>query len=454
MIPITVQELSRRIPSIQSTGDQSRTVNGICIDHRTIRPNDAFVAFIGQRVDGNNFVDEAFERGASVAIVSRDIETTNGPVIRVEDPLRSIQLLAIAERQAFLGPVVGITGSNGKTTTKQMVAAVLSKYGECLYTEGNRNTELGLPLTILQRSPEHRSIVLEMGMRGFGQIRDLCDIASPTIGVITNIGHSHLELLGSQEGIARAKGELLEALPQDGHAILNGDDPWLRRIAHLSSAPVTWYGTSDHSDVRASEISWTNEGMRFIAHVDGKTEFVTMPTYGTHNVSNALAAIAVGTRIGLEVTDCVEALGTLTSSTGRLHIVEGTTQHIIDDCYNASPASMMASLEVLAKLAKDTTSVAILGDMYELGVENERGHRNVGTYVAKLGIDRLLTIGKHSRWTNEAARASGLRNALHVDTVEEAIVHLRDFLPDGATVLVKASRGMQLERIVTVLKGL
>lgn len=409
------------------------------------------MAFIGQRVDGNAFVDEAFERGASVAIVSRDVKTTRGPLIRVEDPLRSIQLLAIAERQAFAGPVVGITGSNGKTTTKQMVAAVLAKSGDCLYTEGNRNTELGLPLTILQRLPQHRSIVLEMGMRGFGQIQALCEIATPTIGVITNIGQSHIELLGSQAGIAQAKGELLESLPSDGHAILNGDDPWLRRIASKSAAPITWYGLGEGSDVRATDVEWTSQGMTFVVHAEGEAAAAFIPTFGTHNVVNALAAIAVGIRAGLQLAQSVEALRELTATAGRLNIIENGSIRIIDDCYNASPASTKASLDVLAHLAS-SNRIAILGDMFELGSESEAGHREVGAFVAKLGIEGLIAVGEMSQWIADAARSAGMSAVRHIATVEAAIDEAANLVPVGATVLVKASRGMQLERIVERLR--
>ncbi|GMA60911.1 UDP-N-acetylmuramoyl-tripeptide--D-alanyl-D-alanine ligase [Alicyclobacillus fastidiosus] len=452
LTPVTLRELADIVGALSTQGDEHTLVTGVCVDNREIGQGDAFVAFVGERVDGHNFIDQAFDCGASVAIVSKPVKAGVGPVVQVGSPLEAIQRLATHERSGFAGPVIGITGSNGKTSTKEMVAAVLGQLGDCLYTQANRNNELGLPLTILQRTPKHRSIVLEMGMRGFGQISDLCEIARPTIGVITNIGHSHIEILGSQEGIAKAKAELLESLGSDGTAILNVDDPWLRKVATLSKAPVLWYGLSPSADVYATHVEWGKEGMAFTVHVQGKSQRVTLPTFGMHNVQNALAAVAAGTAVGLSLAQIADGLASLQPLSGRLRLLDAPREvTVIDDCYNASPLSMGASLQVLAQLAAPGRRVAILGDMYELGDYTEEGHRQVGALAAKAGVDTLICIGPAATWIAEEANSQRLPEVHHVSSVEQAIARCSEWVRAGSTVLVKASRGMQLERVVNHL---
>lgn len=452
MTPVTLRELADIVGAVSTQGDEHTLVTGVRVDNRQIRQGDAFVAFVGERVDGHNFIDQAFDCGASVAIVSKPVKADAGPIVQVERPLEAIQRLATHERSGFTGPVIGITGSNGKTSTKEMVAAVLGQLGDCLYTQANQNNELGLPLTILQRTPKHRSIVLEMGMRGFGQIAALCDIARPNIGIITNIGHSHIEILGSQEGIAKAKAELLESLGSDGTAILNADDPWLKQVAPLSKAPVIWYGLSPSADVYATDVEWGNEGMTFTVHTQGISQRVDLPTFGMHNVQNALAAVAAGTAVGLSLAQIADGLAALQPLGGRLRLVEAPREiTVIDDCYNASPLSTGASLQVLAQLAAPGRRVAILGDMYELGDYTEEGHRQVGALAAEAGVDTLICIGPSAKWIAEQARALGLPEIHHVSSVEEAIASCSEWVKGGSTVLVKASRGMQLERVVNHL---
>lgn len=454
MTPITIADLSAILAQESHHLDNQSVVTGICTDNRTVRPGDAFVAFVGEHVDGHNFVEAAFDCGASVAIVTKPVKTNKGPVLRVDDSLTAIQKIALRERKLFDGPVVGITGSNGKTTTKQMVASVLSRYKthSCLYTQGNQNNELGVPLTILQRKPEHRSMVLEMGMRGRGQISALCRIAVPNIGVVTNIGHSHIELLGSQENIALAKGELLEALSSDGFAILNADDEWSAYIRQRTNASVLWYGLSDDADVRARDFRMTSEGMMFEVSWMGEWGRFKIPTYGQHNVRNALAAVAVGRVLGMNMSDIAEGLATMGNMAGRLKVLEARRDmSVIDDCYNASPISVEASLEILSNFPRPGSRVAILGDMYELGLYAESGHRMVGEAVVSQGIDQLIAIGKQSAWIVEQAALGGMTNVYHFRTVDEAKVHLDSLIEKGSVVLVKASRGMYFEKIVQYL---
>ncbi|MCL6548003.1 MAG: UDP-N-acetylmuramoyl-tripeptide--D-alanyl-D-alanine ligase, partial [Alicyclobacillus sp.] len=274
MRPRTVSEIAEITGGERIRGEGEAVVTGVQVDSRKVSAGDLFVAFRGERADGHDFVGAAFAAGAAAAMVTREVNAP-GPLIRVADPLAALQRLAAEERAGFRGPVVGVTGSNGKTTTKDLLRAVFDGLGPCLATPANLNNELGLPLTLLRRTPEHQSMVLEMGMRGLGQIQALCEIARPTAGIITNIGHSHIELLGSQENIARAKGELLEAIPPDGVAALCGDDPWLRRIASRCRGRVVWYGLAD-GDARATRIETTGEGTRFLAEVLGERQEVLL----------------------------------------------------------------------------------------------------------------------------------------------------------------------------------
>lgn len=469
LTPMTAEELAHILGGKLVRGASGGPLSGVSIDSRRVQPGDIFVAFTGQRVDGHHHIASAVRAGARAAVVTRppaswesaqtppvaDVDDTwlgNLAVIQVDDALTAVQRLAHWERASFRGPVIGVTGSNGKTTTKDMLACVLSTMGAPLATEANLNTELGLPLTMLRRRPEHTSMVLEMGMRGLGQIAELCRIAKPNTGIITNIGLSHLELLGTQENIARAKGELLEAIPEDGVAALATGDSWLTSIAPRCPGKILWYGLQRDADAYATDIDVTARGIRFTAHVLGHQAPVVLPTYGRHNVINALGALVLGSVHGGKLRDMADALRDLPTSTGRLRIVEGwqgTT--VIDDCYNASPLSMRASLHVLKEIAGGSPTVAILGDMYELGNYEEEGHREVGRASAEIPVHSVVTVGPRARWISEGANEAGLQNTLHFDEVEDVLSALKTIVPSGGVVLVKASRGMQLERVVDAL---
>lgn len=437
------------IPVAQETPDVR--VTGVAIDHRQVQPGDAFVAFVGQRVDGHQFVDEAFRRGASVAVVTKDVKTALGPCVRVPNALEAVQSLARWERNQFDGPVIGITGSNGKTTTKEMVAAALSALGPCVYTSANQNNELGLPLTILQRDTSHRAMVLEMGMRGLGQIAELCAIARPTVGVITHIGYNHIELLGSQENIALAKTELIASLPDDGIAVLNGDDPWLRRMSHRTNARIVWYGMSEACDIRALSVDWSQEGMAFDVDTPHGPARMRIRLLGQHNVMNALAAVAVGHVLGLTLEAIAEGLSRVEAQRGRLRLMSARDVTVIDDAYNASPSSVAASLEVLQRIARPPHRVAVLGDMLELGDMEAEAHREAGRQAASVGVDRLFCVGERAVELAQSAKEAGLGHVRHFRTVDELIPELEAHLSPGDVVLIKASRAMQLDRVVDAL---
>jgi len=455
MKPTTLAQLAHCTNGRIVQGNPNVTVTGIAINSRTVQRGDAFVAFTGQQVDGHAFVAAAFAAGAALAIVTNMASCDvleDKPILLVDDAQAAIQRIARFERADFSGPVIGVTGSNGKTTTKEMLASVFQAQGPCLYTTGNHNNELGLPLTILQRNDAHGSMILEMGMRGRGQIAALCEIAQPTAGIITNIGQSHLELLGTQENIARAKAELLEALPTNGIAVLCLDDAWSTKIAHRSNAPVQWYSVATPCAAYATQIEQTTDGMLFIAHIYDSSTEVRLPTFGLHNIQNALGAMLIGAYHGISLAAMAAQLTTLPSTSGRLRVLKGQAGEIvIDDCYNASPLSMKASLHVLRSLADGRKSVAILGDMYELGDYEEAGHREVGGAAAALDVDTIVAVGPLAWHMAEAARASGHRRVLHFASKEDALGALPDIIGASDVVLVKASRGMALEAIVHAL---
>jgi UDP-N-acetylmuramoyl-tripeptide--D-alanyl-D-alanine ligase len=452
--PVSLSQLADITGGTLHRFDSSTTIHGVSISSRDIKPGELFAAFVGEKADGHQFIGDAEAQGASAALVSRmvDLDGSSIPLLEVSDVLSAIRTLAQFERKRFTGPVVGITGSNGKTTTKDMLAAVFAATGSCTATAKNLNNELGLPLTILRRTMKDWALILEMGMRGKGQIAGLCDIAQPTIGIITNIGQSHIELLGSQEGIALAKAELLESLPETGAAILRAEDPWLRRVANLSPAKVHWYGNTADADARAESVRSNEEGTYFDAIVYGQRVPCFIRTFGAHNVSNALAALLAGAITNVNLGQAAEQLARLAPSSGRLRFVGGKRGgFVIDDCYNASPVSMQASLDVLVDRAGDRQTVAVLGDMYELGDFAESGHRAVGMRAANLGVDTIVCIGQLGTWIADEAKRAGARHVVHYETKEQAIADTGGWLPDDAAVLVKASRGLGLEAVVEAI---
>jgi UDP-N-acetylmuramoyl-tripeptide--D-alanyl-D-alanine ligase len=454
MLPMTIKQILEVVQGHLLFGREDEIITGASTDNRRIQTGDLFVAFVGERVDGHAFVADALRQGAKAALVTKDVQppASTGAIILVDDALRAVQELARFQRHHFDGPVIGVTGSNGKTTSKDMLAAVFGTKGPCLATAGNHNNELGLPLTLLRLQKDHESIVLEMGMRGSGQIAGLCTIGKPTAGLMTNIGQSHIELLGSEENIAAAKGELLEALPATGVAALCRDDPWLVKIAPRMTGKVLWYSLTDQTDAYATEIETTPDGIAFTAHVLGDAMRVTLPTYGRHNVTNALGALLLGAAHGLPLPHMCAALAGMRMTGSRLDIRQGGAgRTVIDDSYNASPVSVRASLATLQDIARHRTTVAVLGDMYELGDYAKQGHEAVGQAVAELGIDLLVAIGPMSRWIAEAAGRHGGPKIHYYEDKQMALSEVKQWAPDDAVVLVKASRGMQLEDVVHVL---
>jgi UDP-N-acetylmuramoyl-tripeptide--D-alanyl-D-alanine ligase len=456
MEPMHLSDVIEAVRGELVQGSSNIEISGVSIDSRSIKPGDLFLAFPGERVDGHDFLEQVFDQGAAAAVISHPVNfQSRAALIMVDDPLKALQDLAYYYRQLYNIPVVAVTGSTGKTTTKDLIAGVLEQRFKVLKTSGNYNNEIGLPLTLLQLNHSHQIAVLEMAMRGRGQIAALCELSCPQVGVITNIGKTHLELLGSHEAIALAKGELLQALPSDGWAVLCGEDPWQVKLSEMVSGEVIFYGYSDHCTVSASQVVLDNlDGVEFNLSTPAGQRTCFLPLPGAHNVTNALAAAAVGHRFGLTLQEIAAGLQSASLTGMRLEVKEEKDGvMIIDDSYNASPSSTIAALRLLAESGGERT-IAVLGDMYELGEETVDGHRQVGKEAVALQIDCLCTVGQLAREIAKGAINAGMDSDLIYVYQEktEAVSFLRSYLQKGDVVLIKGSRGMKMEEIVAAIQ--
>ena len=436
------------------------SVTGAAVDSRSIIPGTLFVALRGERTDGHRHVLDAVRAGASAALVARSVELPSdldAALVLVDEPLTALQELAAWWRSRSAVRVVGITGSTGKTIAKEMTADVLSRSLTTLRNEGNLNSESGLPMTLLRLEPSHEAAVLEMSMYTVGEITRLTEIARPEIGVVLAVHPTHLQRAGSIERIAQAKAELPAALPADGLAVLNADDPRVAAMGAITAAEVRTFGLGTTADVRADEIaSHGLAGTEFTFHAPWGTRRLRSATPGRHLVPHALAAAAVAERLGVALDEVAAALAAGSHAAHRMNVVEGAGgATLVDDTYNASPVSVIAALDFLAEtpLPAGRRRIAVLGDMLELGPDEERLHREVGDRAAR-GIDALVAVGERGWWIGEAAVAAGLARVLTVsDAIEAAAAVERDLAPGpGDLVLLKASRGVALDRAVDLLR--
>jgi UDP-N-acetylmuramoyl-tripeptide--D-alanyl-D-alanine ligase len=452
-----------------------REIRDAAIDSRHVTQDSIFVALPGERVDGHDFVQEAFNRGATVALISHEISSEyphldlrkgwkadqtlsvgEFPIcLIVDDSLSAMQKIARFWRRRLDLVVIGITGSVGKSTTKELVAEVLSQRYMTLKSPGNLNNEIGLPLTLLQLSENHERAVLEMGFYVPGEIKLLCDLALPQVGVVTIIGTVHAERAGTIEDIARGKSELIEALPPDpdGLAILNYDDPMVKEMADQSKSRIFFYGMSPEAHIWADQVeSLGLEGIRFRLHYRNEVLHLRVPLIGRHSVHTALRAAAVGLTDGLSWQDIVNGLQ---SGKAQLRLVAVRARSgaiILDDTYNASPESTLAALNLLDDL--EGRKIAVLGDMLELGQYEQQGHAMVGARAAEV-TSELITVGERAKWIASSAAKAGLSMDMirEFDNSQQAIDFLKDRLMSQDVVLVKGSRGMQMEIIVSALEA-
>ena len=453
MDPTSLQEIAYWAGGTLRGGERAQA-SAVCTDSRSMKPGDLFVALRGDKFDGHTFVAEAARLGAVGAIVD---EVAPGlpeefAVIEVPDTLRALQELAMNYRRSLPMQVVGLTGSSGKTTTKDMTASVLSRRFQVARTEGNLNNHIGLPLTILRARGSDQAGVFEMGMNHPGEIAPLAAIAGPDVAIITNIGMAHIEHMGSRDAIAQEKGMLAEALHPGGYLILNADDDYSESIAARTNADVVMAGLMK-GEVRAHSLHPHFHGIRFTMEADGRSVEAEVPVPGVHMVRNALLATAAGRVFGLTLEECAEGLRELHLTKGRLEqkIVRGI--HVLDDSYNANPESMIAALSTLASLPAAGRRIAVLGRMGELGQEAEAGHRRAGEAAAKLAIDCVIGVGDEAHWISEAAYQHGVERVQQFSTTDEAVDALHEYARAGDLVLVKGSRSSKMERIVEGLQA-
>lgn len=434
-------------------GDPTATVSNICTDTRALKAGDLFFALSGENFDGHTFLEEAAKRGALGAVVSRDVpELPPGfAVLQVPDTLVALQKAAAAYRRTLALQVVSITGSNGKTSTKDFVAGVLAERLQVSKTEGNFNNHIGLPLTILRARATDQVGVWEIGMNHPGEVAPLAAIAAPDVAIITNVGMAHIEFMGSRENIAQEKGMLAEAVKPSGYVILSAEDEFSQAIATRTKADVIFTGI-EKGDIFATHLTPHLGGVRFSLVADGHTVEAEIPVPGVHMVRNALQAVATGRVFGLSLEECAAGLSKIQLTKGRLEqkIIRGI--HILDDTYNANPDSVIAALRTLSQVPAAGRRIAVLGRMGELGTQAEAGHRSVGAAAAKEGIDCLIGLGEEARWITEAAWRGGLDKVQHCDSLEDCMRTLRETAKVGDVVLVKGSRSARMERIVEGLQ--
>ena len=443
---ITVSRAAR-LCSGRIIGDSfdDREIGRVIIDSRAVDPGDMFVAYRGEKVDGHDFIPAAFAKGAACCLAERVPEGAEGPVILVDDVQKALETLAGAYRETLDIPVIGITGSVGKTTAKEMVWWVLSQKLNVLKTEGNLNNQIGVPMTLSRILPEHQAAVVEMGISGFGEMRRLAKMARPSIALFTVIGHAHLEFLHDLEGVFKAKTEMLELMPDDGIVIVNGDDPWLKKLSCRQR--LIRCGLEEDCELRAENIRSLSDGTTQFDLVYGGGRFgVHIPAHGRHLVYAAMEAAAVGMSLGLSREEIAAGIAAYKVMGRRGALWAGEKLTLVDDSYNANPDSMRCAIDSLRDMPG--RHVCVLGDMLEMGPEAGQMHYNLGKYAVENGVELLLCCGELGR---EIARGAGDRGHWF-ESREQLAQALPGFIAQGDTVLVKASRGMHLEEIAEELK--
>ncbi len=431
-----------------------RVVEGFSTDSRSLKPGELFIPLRGENYDGHDYFLQAVQRGAAACLSEEVVAGLPVPVIRVPDTLRALGDLAAAVRNSFCGPLVGVTGSSGKTTTKEMLASILALTGEGLKTEGNFNNLIGLPHTLFRLAPEHRWAVIEMGMSARGEIARLAEIARPQVGIITNVGPAHLETLHGLDGVARAKGELFAGLPSGGTAIINADDERVTAIPVANGVRRLLFGTAAEAQVRAEQIAAQGDGVAFRLVLAQGSFAVRLAIAGRHNVHNALAAAAAAQVLGVDPQIIVRGLEAFRPYSGRMETVRlADGALLLEDTYNANPLSVKAALTALDEMGGSGRRIAVLGDMLELGAQSPLLHREVGTAAAS-HVDFLLLLGDLAGDIATGACAAGMtaERVRRVESHQAAVAHLRDLIRPGDRILVKGSRGMRMEKICAELR--
>lgn len=454
MPTFTVQEIVRATQGALVVGDLGVPVTGVSIDSRTLGVGEAFFAIVGHRLDGHEFIADAASRGAACVVAQTvpDHIPSGVPLVLVEDTTRALGRLGAAHRAKFSLPVAAVTGSNGKTTTKEMMAAVLGGLGRVLKPEGSFNNQWGVPLTLLRLTAEHQALVVELGCNQPGEIAYLSGLTAPTVGVVTTVAAVHLALLGSIEGVREEKAALVRAIRDDGTVALNADDPRVAGMAQDTRARVITYGCASTADVRAAgEVTEDARGLAFALEIAGRRARVSLAFAGRHNVTNALAAASAGVAVGLALPEIVAGLERARPAKGRCVWREVAGVRILDDSYNANPPAMRAAFDTVAAQPGGGRLVVVLGDMLELGPLADAAHVELGREVAARGAAEFVGLGRHMKLAVEAAREAGLAEAQHATTFEDTVAHALKRVVRGDVVLIKGSRGMRMERVVDAL---
>ncbi|MGM0471328.1 MAG: UDP-N-acetylmuramoyl-tripeptide--D-alanyl-D-alanine ligase [Bacillota bacterium] len=457
METIKVAEFITEIEGDLISGRLGAKIDQVAIDSRKINGDELFFAIEGDRFDGHDFVKEAVAAGAKGVVIKESERerydfSTDVVVIGVADTTQALQDLAAYYRSRFEITVIGVTGSTGKTTTKDLIASVLEEKFTVLKTEGNYNNEFGLPLTLFRLNSNCEVAVLELAMRSLGDIKQLCEIANPQLGVVTNVGLTHLECLGSQANIAAAKSELIDNLSDNGQAILNGDDDYVRPMGQQAGVKSLHYGYQDNNNLQVVQVNNLGaSGIEFVVQWLDQTKKFKLPLLGEYNVYNSLAAIGVGLELGLKLTEIEEGLANpkLTAMRGEIKELEKNIT-LINDAYNANPTSMRSGLKLLADMRdEDGNLIAVVGDMLELGSKAKELHRKIGAVVIEREIDYLITVGDLAALIGQEAKRLGMssQQVFICQDNEEASRELLQILQPDDTILLKASRGMKLEEI-------
>ncbi|HEX9061237.1 MAG TPA: UDP-N-acetylmuramoyl-tripeptide--D-alanyl-D-alanine ligase [Clostridia bacterium] len=432
-------------------GDEGTEIMGVSTDSRNIRSGDLFIPIKGEKFDGHDYIEKSLEV-CDASLTHIDTGEISGKVIiKVDDTLKALGALAAYYKNMHKIPFVAVTGSVGKTSTKDMIASVSSMRYNTLKTSGNFNNEIGLPLTLLRLEDSHEAGIIEMGMSGFGEISRLSKIVNPDVAVITNIGMSHIEKLGSRQNILKAKLEIIEGMNSDGTLILNGDDHLLYGLKDLLKIRTVYYGMEEGHDFQAFNVESHGEKGTYFEIALGRKDFkVHVPVPGIHNVYNALAAIAVGTMLNVPDDLIVKGISQFTPGKMRLDIISKNGIKVINDAYNASPQSMEAAMQVLHDMGTGARTIAVLGDMLEMGDFAQKAHEEVGKFAVGQEINYLVTFGGESAFIASGAAKSGMtrENIYSFTDIGEIKSFLKSFIKEGDIVLVKGSRGMKMERIV------
>jgi len=465
MIPMLASEIAQAAGAVlvQEGGKPYRPISMVSTDTRTLSKGALFVALKGEHYDAHDYLDQALEKGVAALLVARispavlnRAREKGVAVLRTRSTIRALSRLAGRQRELSPARVIGITGSTGKTLTKDFAAAVLAGIGKVTASRDSFNNEIGVPLTVLAGGDDTDFMVLEMGSRGSGHIRELCGFARPEIGVVTNIGWTHMQFFRTRDALAGAKAELLESLPRTGRAVINADDDYADFLRDTSPCPVVTFGHSSRADLRARgvEVDKSGKVIFTLESKGGDKARIAVPLPGRHNVENVLAAAAVGKIMGVDMKGIAEGIANAETTGWRMEMINKPEEiTIINDAYNANPVSMRSALMALGDISRQKRAIAVLGDMGELGPVSEKAHQELGKLAVDYGTDILITVGRKTRQTAQAAREEGLpRGSVFVTNgVDKAAEILRAIIEPGDVVLIKGSRFLGLERLVDLV---